>query len=107
MLLPHRLADDDEGLVGRQGDAVGEAEAVEHDGGLAGARVVLEEAAGEAVLEEVEEPAVEAEPGAGVAEVHRAIGGLDRRVREPEDDERRRTVENSQSQLQICTVQIA
>ena len=48
--LPGGLADDHEGLVPRQGDAVGEAEAVEHDGRLAAARVVPEEAAGGAGL---------------------------------------------------------
>lgn len=68
----------------RQGDAVGEAEAVEHDGRLAGAGVVLEEAAGEARLEVVEEPVVGVEPGACVAEVHRAVGGLDQIVRKPD-----------------------
>jgi hypothetical protein len=31
----------------------------------------------------LEEPLVEAEPGASVAKVDRAVGGLDRRVREP------------------------
>ena len=51
---------------------------------MARARVVAEEAAGGAGLEEVVVPPVEAEPGAGVAEVDRAVGGLDRRVREPE-----------------------
>ena len=81
--LPGGLADDHEGLVPRQGDAVGEAEAVEHDGRLAAARVVPEEAAGGAGLYEVVVPPVEAEPGAGVAEVDRAVRGLDRRVREP------------------------
>ena len=81
--LPSRLADDHEGLVPRQGDAVGETEAVEHDGRLAVARVVPEEAAGGAGLQEVVEPPVEAEPGAGIAEVDRAVGGLDRRVSEP------------------------
>jgi hypothetical protein len=79
--LPAGLADDDECLVPRQGDAVGEAEVVEHDGGAARARVVAEEAAGAAGLEEVVEPPVEAEPGAGVAEVDRAVRRLDRRVR--------------------------
>jgi hypothetical protein len=48
--LPPRLADDHEGLVPWQGDAVGETEAVEHDGRLAVARVVPEEAAGGAGL---------------------------------------------------------
>jgi len=81
--LPPRLADDHKCLVPRQGDAVGATEAVEHNGRLAVARVVPEESAGDAGLQEVVEPPVEAEPGAGVAEVHRAVGGLDRRVREP------------------------
>jgi hypothetical protein len=82
--LPPRLADHHEGLIPWQRDAVREAELVEHDGRLAAARVVLEETAGWAGLEEVEEPPVEAAPGAGVAEVDRAVRGLDRRVREPD-----------------------
>lgn len=81
--LPGGLADDHERLIPRQSDAVGEAESVQHDGRLAGARVVPEEAAGGAGLYEVVVPPVEAEPGAGVAEVDRAVGGFDRRVREP------------------------
>ena len=81
--LPAGLADDHEGLVPRQGDAVGEAEPVEHDGRLAAARVVPEEAAGGAGLYEVMVPPVEAEPGAGIAEVDRAVGAFDRRVCEP------------------------
>ena len=82
--LGHR----DERLVGRQGDAVGEGEPVEHDRDRA-VGVAAQQPAGAGVLDEVVLPLLDAVAGRGVAEPDRAVA-RDRRVVAEQHRARRR-----------------
>lgn len=79
-ILPPSLTHNQEILVCREGDAVGEAQIREYDGSFVGDRVVFEETAVRSSFKDVEKPIVEPKFVASVAEVHTAIWSFNRFV---------------------------